>query len=111
MTEKLYQKMKDVCSELEIAPHVIRFWESEIPQLQFRKNASGHRIFSPEDVRLLEQIKHFLYVDGLTLDGVRRKLAFAKTNQEGSLEKSEIQMKLKEIRGLVNEMINALDSD
>jgi DNA-binding transcriptional MerR regulator len=54
--------------------HVIRYWESEFPQLKPRRAPSGHRVYQPQDVRQLKKIQELLHGQGYTLAGVKRLL-------------------------------------
>ena len=59
---------------LKLKPHVLRYWEKEIPLLSPRKTVSGHREYSPSDLEVIYRIRHLLYNRGYTLAGVRSKL-------------------------------------
>lgn len=64
----------DVCRILEIKPHVLRYWEKEIPEVSPKKDKAGNRIYSPGDVQLLLRIKHFLYSKRFTIEGARQEI-------------------------------------
>jgi DNA-binding transcriptional MerR regulator len=75
---KLYYKIGDVCEIVGVEPHVLRYWETEFPDLSPPKNRSGQRTYRPKDVELLLRIKKLLYVDGFTIAGARKQLASGK---------------------------------
>ena len=60
---------------LNLKAYVLRFWESEFPQLNPRRTDKGQRIYSDEDITLLRRIQHLLHERGLTIDGAKRELA------------------------------------
>ena len=95
--EKLYYRIGEVCQRLDLEPHTLRNWETEIPALKPRKNRAGHRIFSREDIALIQQIKELLQGEGFTLAGARKQLsATQKTNiPEATLGESKHSAKLK----------------
>ena len=64
----------EVSNDLEIPPHVLRFWETKFPQISPLKRGGGRRYYRPEDVSLLRQIRQPLYSDGYTIKGVQRLL-------------------------------------
>jgi len=66
--------IREVCEILGVRPHVVRYWEREIPLLSPKKSVSGHREYSWPDLQLLFRIKHLLRVRGYTLQGVRNRL-------------------------------------
>jgi DNA-binding transcriptional MerR regulator len=63
-----------VAEDLDLPPHVLRFWESKFPQLQPLKRGGGRRYYRPEDIRLLRHIRQCLYQDGYTIRGVQKLL-------------------------------------
>jgi len=69
-----YYKISDVCSMTDTQPYVLRFWESEFPQLAPEKSRSGHRLYSEKDVGLVQKIKTLLYEEEYTIAGARKKL-------------------------------------
>src|SRR5271167_4189997 len=64
----------EVSEELELLPHVLRFWESKFPEIKPLKRGGGRRYYRPEDVDLLRQIRQFLYQEGYTIRGVQKLL-------------------------------------
>jgi DNA-binding transcriptional MerR regulator len=61
----------EVSRLLQVKPHVLRYWESEIPFLAPQKSASGRRIYSDRELQLLLRLRHLLYERKYTLDGAR----------------------------------------
>ena len=57
-----------------LEPYVLRYWESEFPQIKPDKGKSGQRLYKKEDVDNIFHIKQLLYKDGYTIAGARRKL-------------------------------------
>ena len=69
-----FRTISEVADDLDLPPHVLRFWESKFPQLQPLKRAGGRRYYRPEDIRLLRHIRQCLYRDGYTIRGVQKLL-------------------------------------
>ena len=67
-----FRTISEVSRELDVPQHVLRFWESKFSQVSPLKRGGGRRYYRPEDIRLLERIRDFLYVDGFTIKGVQR---------------------------------------
>jgi len=57
-----------------LEPYVLRYWESEFPQLKPDKGRSGQRLYKKKDVDNIFHIKQLLYKDGYTIAGARKKL-------------------------------------
>jgi len=71
---KLFYKIGEVCEITDTQPYVLRFWESEFPQLAPRKNRSGQRVYQRRDIDTVLRIKRLLYEEEYTIAGARRKL-------------------------------------
>lgn len=73
MAEKLY-RIGEAADLLELKTYVLRFWESEFPQLQPVRTAKGQRLYSEDTIALLRRIRYLLHEKGMTIDGARRVL-------------------------------------
>ena len=69
-----FRTISEVADELEVAQHVLRFWESKFPQVRPLKRGGGRRYYRPEDVELLRQIRSLLYEEGYTIRGAQKLL-------------------------------------
>lgn len=73
--DKLYYRIGEVAALTSLRPSVLRFWETEFGMLQPRKSRSGQRLYSQENLVLIQDIKRLLYVEKLTIEGARKRLA------------------------------------
>ncbi|MDR0306102.1 MAG: MerR family transcriptional regulator [Chitinispirillales bacterium] len=71
---KLYYTISEVCRATNLEPHVLRYWESEFPQLRPKKNRSGKRAYKDRDIEIVCRIKRLLYEEKYTITGAKRKL-------------------------------------
>src|SRR5918996_910374 len=69
-----FRTISEVADELDVAQHVLRFWESKFPQVRPLKRGGGRRYYRPEDVDLLRQIRSLLYEEGYTIRGAQKLL-------------------------------------
>ena len=74
-------RQPEVCEIAQVQAYVLRSWEAEFPDLGVAKAEGGQRVYRRADVERVLRIKHLLFVEGLTLAGVRRKLT-----EEGSVK-------------------------
>ncbi len=74
MAKKLYYKIGEACKRLDIQPYVLRYWETEFPLLAPSKSTSGQRVYSEQDLRVIQRIKELLYEEGYTIAGAKKKL-------------------------------------
>ena len=65
-------KAAEVCSIAKVQAYVLKSWETEFPGLGTPKGNA--RVYRPEDVETVLEIKRLLYEEGLTLGAARRKL-------------------------------------
>ena len=52
-----------------VPSHVLRFWEKKFSSINPKKNLSGRRFYSSDDIQTLLMIKKLLYDDGFTIKG------------------------------------------
>jgi DNA-binding transcriptional MerR regulator len=73
--DKLYFKIGEVSKIAEVAPHVLRYWESEFPVIRPKRANSKQRLYRRTDVETVLKIKTLLHGRGFTISGARRFLA------------------------------------
>ncbi len=69
-----FRTISEVAADLDVPPHVLRFWESKFSQIKPLKRGGRRRYYRPEDVDLLRRIRGLLYGDGYTIKGVQKVL-------------------------------------
>ena len=74
--EKLYYSIGEVAEMFNVAPSLIRFWESEFDLIQPKKNRKGNRQFTKEDIDSVRTIYHLVKEKGFTLQGAKEMLKF-----------------------------------
>lgn len=72
--DKLYFRIGEVARLAGVKPYVLRYWETEFPQLGPKKSGTGHRLYRRKDVELVFQIKTLLYEQRFTIEGARKLL-------------------------------------
>jgi DNA-binding transcriptional MerR regulator len=66
--------ISEVCAILGVKPHVIRYWEQEIPMLSPEKSLTGRRVFHDRDLQILFRLRHLLYDKKYTIEGARNRI-------------------------------------
>jgi DNA-binding transcriptional MerR regulator len=79
--DRLYFKIGDVARILKVETYVLRFWESQFPQLKPNKSGTGQRLYRKRDVEIAIEIKRLVYGQGYTLSGARQALGQAKRGE------------------------------
>jgi DNA-binding transcriptional MerR regulator len=72
--EKLYFRIGEVARLCRLPAYVLRFWETEFPQLKPVKSSTGQRMYRRRDVESVVRIKQLLYDEGYTIAGARQHL-------------------------------------
>jgi DNA-binding transcriptional MerR regulator len=91
----LYISFSEVAKQLNIKPHILRYWEKRIPQLKTRK-ISNRKFFKKSQVEIIFRIKKLLE-EGYTLEGIKRLLQNKKSVIQKEALKEEL---LKELEAI-----------
>ena len=73
MSRRTY-KIGEAAQLLNLKSYVLRFWETEFPQLSPLRTEKGQRLYSETDLELLKFIRNLLHERGLTIEGARKVL-------------------------------------
>lgn len=90
--DKLYFRIGDVAKLCGVEAYVLRFWETEFPQLKPNKSGTGQRLYRRRDVELALRIKQLLYSDGYTIAGARQVFA-AESRESRKVAQTELPLK------------------
>ena len=60
-TTRAFRTISEAGEELDLQPHVLRFWESKFPHIKPIKRGGGRRFYRPEDIEFLRGIKILLH--------------------------------------------------
>jgi DNA-binding transcriptional MerR regulator len=82
--DKLYFRIGDVARLCEVPAYVLRFWETEFPQLRPNKGGTGQRLYRKRDVEMALRIKSLLYDQGYTIPGARQVFKVEAKAREGT---------------------------
>jgi DNA-binding transcriptional MerR regulator len=109
--DKLYFRIGEVSQLCRLPAYVLRFWETEFPQLKPIKSSTGQRMYRRKDVEAVLRIKKLLYEEGFTIAGARQQLrAESKTERnqtplpfpvQSSADLKRIRHGLQEILGML----------
>ena len=100
---KLYHTISEVADQLGVSQSLLRFWESEFPDLKPSKNARGVRMYQQEDIDLLKRIKYLTKECGFTLEGAREQLRTPNADTEMQLIDT-----LKDVRAFLTDLKSQL---
>jgi DNA-binding transcriptional MerR regulator len=104
LPDKLYFRIGEVGTLADLPTYVLRFWETEFPQIKPKRTPSGQRIYTKNDVAIILNIKHLLYNQKFTISGAKQHLkSKSGDNKKNSSNKilTEIRQELQGIRELL----------
>jgi DNA-binding transcriptional MerR regulator len=103
--EKQYYSIGEVAAMFEVAPSLIRFWETEFDVLKPKKSKKGNRLFTPKDIENLRIVYHLVKERGFTIQGAREVL---KNQSIQTKDKVEIIQSLEKVRDFLVSIKNQL---
>ena len=81
-----FRTIGELSSELGVAQHILRYWETKFPQLRPLQRAGNRRYYRPADVELARTIHRLLNSEGYTVRGVQKVLRSKDTPAAASPE-------------------------
>jgi DNA-binding transcriptional MerR regulator len=87
IAKKAYYSIGEVCDLTGLRPHVLRYWEAQLTSLAPTKNRAGNRVYRPADIEMVLLVKHLLYEEKFTIEGVDRRIR--ELRKEGELGESK----------------------
>ena len=102
--DKKYFRIGEVSRIIGVRPYVLRYWESEFPQIRPHRADSKQRTYQKRDLEAILEVKKLLYEEKLTIEGARRKLKGKRSEKQVSVN----QEFLEEMRSELQEILRAL---
>lgn len=87
--DKLYYRIGEVARLCGVETYVLRFWETEFPQLKPNKSGAGQRLYRRREVDLARRIRYLLYEEGYTIPGARQAI---QTESRRPAENGQLQL-------------------
>lgn len=119
--KKLYYSISEVSKIIDLEQYVLRYWESEFPQLKPAKNRAGNRIYTNKDIKLIFHIKKLLRDEMYTIEGAKKVLEkFVPENEDGEqlellsfppkkkIQDDEIRAEIVEVKEFLEGMLEKL---
>jgi DNA-binding transcriptional MerR regulator len=119
--KKLYYSISEVSKITGLEQYVLRYWESEFPQLKPAKNRAGNRIYTNKDIKLILHIKQLLRDDKYTIEGAKivledyvpeveagEQLELLSTPQKKKIQDEEIRAELTEVKQFLQGLLEKI---
>lgn len=78
---KLFYRINEVAKITGLKPYVLRYWETEFPELAPAKDSSDQRRYRPADIEVIQTIRRLLYKERYTIEGARKRLKIELRNE------------------------------
>jgi DNA-binding transcriptional MerR regulator len=88
--DKRYFRIGEVSRIIGVEPYVLRYWETEFPQIRPLRADTNQRTYQRKDFETILEIKRLLYEEKLTIEGARQRLK-RKEPGAASVDKSFIE--------------------
>jgi DNA-binding transcriptional MerR regulator len=116
--DKLYFRIGEVAKLCRVETYVLRFWETEFPQMRPNKSGTGQRLYRKRDVEMAMRVRRLLHDDGYTIAGARQVLAHenarSKSPQlpliEGGAGPTNIRARLQRVRSELRDLLGVLSA-
>ena len=100
---KLYFKIGEVAHLVGVEPYVLRYWETEFPDIHPVKSKTNQRLYRRKDLETVLKIRTLLYKEGFTIEGARKRI-----REIPKLEKS-FEQGLRRREGLLEDLKKGLE--
>lgn len=92
---KHFYSIKEVAAMFGVSESLLRFWETEFPNIAPRKGGRGVRQYTKDDIEEVRIVHHLVKERGMTLQGAREAM---KHGKEGTSKQIELIERLTSIR-------------
>ena len=105
--DKPYLSIGEVAEKFNVSTDLLRKWEAAFPRyLHPRRTGHDNRQYSKKDVQQVAAIYRLIRVEGLSVDGAKRRLRQGNTNELENRQEviQRLQMLRQELLGIVAEL-------
>jgi DNA-binding transcriptional MerR regulator len=67
-------KVSEVCALTDVKTYVLRFWESEFPEISPLITSSGQKVYERHDIEVILLIKKLLFENKMTIEEAKGEL-------------------------------------
>lgn len=121
--KKLYYSISEVSKITGLEQYVLRYWESEFPQLKPQKNRAGNRIYTNKDIKLILHVKQLLRDEKYTIEGAKKvledfvpeseageQLELLNVPQKKKIKDEEIRAEVAEVKGFLEDLLKKINT-
>jgi DNA-binding transcriptional MerR regulator len=101
--DRRYFRIGEASRIIGVEPYVLRYWESEFPQIRPQRAGSNQRTYQRKDLETLLEIKRLLYDEKMTIEGAKQRL-----KQDGANKVSVERQLVQNIKSELGEILKIL---
>ena len=101
--------IREVSEAVGLSQHLLRQWEDRFPMLRPPRDRQGRRQYREEDVKLIRRIKELHHHEGLSTEGVIKRLRLEKMGGKPVVGRQEIVASIDEMIGQIDGLIEKLE--
>ena len=105
-TKKIYYSIKEVAAKYGVNESLLRYWETEFPQLKPQTTGNKVRQYTQKDIERIGVVYNLVKVRGFKLSAARRML---NENREGVDKSAQVLETLINVRDELQELKRQLD--
>lgn len=109
LPDKLYFKIGEVSKLADVAPHVLRYWESEFSAIKPKRAGSKQRLYRRKDVELILAIKNLLHHQGYTIAGAKKLISEASDLASIKIEEEQSKVHSNRLGTIKDELLELRD--
>jgi DNA-binding transcriptional MerR regulator len=105
---KRYYSISEVAQMFEMNISKLRFWEEQFPTLEPKRDRSGDRKYTQDDIKLLQEIVELVDNQGYTIEGAKKALENKKKKRNAN---QGVIDKLDEIKSFMEYLRDSLNNE
>jgi DNA-binding transcriptional MerR regulator len=105
---KLYYTIGEVAAMFDVAPSLLRYWQTEFPGLKPGTNRKGDRRYTKKDIEYIGRIYELVKGKGYTLEGARNALSKGKSSGKGGMD-TEVRERLLRVKSDLEQLMRDLE--
>jgi DNA-binding transcriptional MerR regulator len=105
---KRYYSISEVAQMFEMNISKLRFWEEQFPTLEPKRDRSGDRKYTPDDIKHLQEIIELVDNQGYTIEGAKKALENKKKKKNAN---QGVIDKLNEVKSFMEYLRDSLGED
>ena len=74
LPDKLYYSISEVSDYFDVAPSLLRYWETEFSEIAPKRNKKGTRFYTKKDLTVIRVVHHLVKGQGFTIKGAKEKV-------------------------------------